>query len=171
MKGTYTLLLVCNVPFRTRIGRLGYASIENGYYLYTGSALGRGAISLEGRLRRHWQISKKIRWHVDYLTSHRNCAVTAAVCLKSGKHMECLISREIVGRLKVRPVLPHAGSSDCACEAHLMKVESPITEREVLNALSKVYGMFGEPFRIRQDVASRSLALVPIYSRKHRERF
>ena len=164
MRGTYTLLLVCRGPFRTRIGTLGYAIVKKGYYLYTGSALGRGAVSLEGRLRRHWQISKKIRWHVDYLTSNRNCAVTAAVCLKSRRHMECLISRAIAERLKVRPVLLHAGSSDCGCEAHLVKIESSIAEKEVLSALSKVYGMFGEPIRMRQDVASRSLALVPIDS-------
>lgn len=171
MRGTYTLLLVCRNSFRIGLGRLGCVGVGEGQYLYTGSALGRGAVSLEGRLKRHWKVSKKTRWHVDYLTSHRKCRVRAAVCLMSRKRLECAINRAIVEGLEVTPVLPHAGSSDCACAGHLLKVLSSLSEKKVLNDVIMVYEGFGQPIQISEDVILRSRGLLPIFSRKHRERF
>jgi Uri superfamily endonuclease len=145
LKGTYTLLLVCNNSFGRRIGRSRYLNISRGYYLYTGSALGQGSVSLEGRLKRHSRASKKTKWHVDYLTSRSNCTIRAAVCLQSRKRLECSIARAISAELSVEPVFPRAGSSDCSCEAHLVKVLSSRSERGIREALIKVYMKFGRP--------------------------
>jgi Uri superfamily endonuclease len=147
LKGTYTLLLVCKEPFRVMIGRLGYAKIDAGHYLYTGSALGEGAQSLEGRLKRHSEPSKKIRWHVDYLTSNPRCRIKAAVWLMSPERVECRINQAISRQLGAEPVLPQAGSSDCKCDAHLTKIQSSIGPRRILASLVRVYRRFGRQVR------------------------
>jgi Uri superfamily endonuclease len=147
LKGTYTLLLVCKQSFRVMIGRLGYANIGAGYYVYTGSALGVGAQSLEGRLKRHSQRSKKRRWHVDYLTSNPRCRITTAVWLMSPRRMECAINQAVSSELNAKPVLPRAGSSDCKCDGHLMKFQSPIGPRRMSALLVSVYRRFGRPVR------------------------
>ena len=147
MKGTYTLLLVCKERFRVMIGRLGYANIDAGYYMYTGSALGVGAQSLEGRLGRHSQRSKKRRWHVDYLTSNSRCGITTAVWLMSPRRMECAINQAISREFNAKPVLPRAGSSDCKCDGHLMKIQSSIGPRGMSALLVSVYRRFGSPVR------------------------
>lgn len=143
MRGTYTLLLVCREPFRRRIGSLGYANVDEGYYLYTGSALGTGALSLEGRLMRHSRLSKKARWHVDYLTSDSRCRVMAAVFLRSRKRLECVINQAAVRKLNAEPVLPGAGSSDCECDGHLTKVGSSIRAGKILSLVRSIYRGFG----------------------------
>jgi len=157
LKGTYTLLLVCKEPFRVRIGRLGQAKIDAGHYLYTGSALGGGAQSLEGRLKRHAEPSKKMRWHVDYLTSNPRCKITGAVWLESPRRVECAINRAVSNQLGVKPVLPRAGSGDCKCDAHLMKVRSPIGPRRISGLLVRVYRRFGR--HVRSTRSANSLRL------------
>lgn len=154
MKGTYTLLLVCRKPFRIRVGSLGYANIDRGYYLYTGSALGVGALSLEGRLKRHSQFPKKRKWHVDYLTSDSRCRVKAAVCLRSRKRLECDINRAVVRELKTEPVLPRAGSSDCKCDGHLTKVGPSIRAGKIMSLVMSVYRRFGRSVGCIQFVNS-----------------
>jgi Uri superfamily endonuclease len=144
-RGTYTLLIICKRSFRVKIGSLGYVSVGEGYYLYTGSALGRGSVSLEGRLKRHFRASKKPKWHVDYLTLHRHCEVDSAVCLRSSRHLECRVNQAIARRLDVRAILPRAGSSDCKCEGHLLKVRSSTSARRILHSLKLIYEVFGEP--------------------------
>jgi Uri superfamily endonuclease len=147
LKGTYTLLLVCKGRFRVMIGRLGYANVDAGYYLYTGSALGVGAQSLEGRLQRHSQRSKKRRWHVDYLTSNPRCRIRTAVWLISPRRVECAINQAVGREFNAKPVLPRAGSSDCKCNGHLMKIQSPIGPRRISALLVSVYRRFGRPVR------------------------
>jgi Uri superfamily endonuclease len=137
------LLIHCKEPFGMKIGRLGYARIVEGYYAYTGSALGAGAQSLGGRLSRHLRISKKKKWHVDYLTSDARCKVKAAVCLRSRRRLECSINQAVVRKLDAEPVLPHAGSSDCKCSGHLTRILSSIRAGEIVPMLRSAYSRFG----------------------------
>jgi Uri superfamily endonuclease len=143
LKGTYTILLVCMKPFRVKIGRLGYADIGKGYYVYTGSALGHGSGSLEGRLERHLRASKKAKWHVDYLTSDPRCIIKAAVCLTSRKRLECAINQAVARKLNAEPVLARAGSSDCKCDAHLNKIGSSTRAGKTLQLVMGAYRRFG----------------------------
>ena len=160
MKGTYTMILSCRQPFRVVIGRLGYARIGAGYYLYTGSALGVGAQSLEGRLRRHLQRSKRMRWHVDYLTSNPRCRIKAAVWLMSSQRMECAINRAVSVEFHAKPVLPGAGSSDCECDGHLMEVQAAIEPSRMSEVLVRVYRRFGAPTRrIHSENSLRKLSV------------
>jgi Uri superfamily endonuclease len=150
LKGTYTLLIICVKPFRTKVGSLGYATIRKGHYLYTGSALGCGSVSLEGRLGRHLRGPKNVTWHVDYLTSNPRCRVKAIVCLRSSKRLECTINEEIVKNLSAKPILSRAGSSDCKCNGHLTRVGPSIEAGEILSKLTSVYQRFGGTVRCMQ---------------------
>jgi hypothetical protein len=49
-KGTYTLILFLKEPVRLKIGALGEVYFHEGYYAYTGSALGSGGFV---RVKRH----------------------------------------------------------------------------------------------------------------------
>ena len=155
MKGTYTLLIICMKPFRTKIGNLGYTTIRKGHYLYTGSALGYGSVSLEGRLSRHLRHPKNVRWHVDYLTSSTRCRVKAIVCLISSKRLECTINQKIVKSLKTKPILARAGSSDCKCKGHLTKVGPLIGAGRIQPDLVTVYRSFGRAV-CRMQFANRA---------------
>ncbi len=162
MKGTYTIVLACKRSMRIRFGKLGYARPEKGHYLYTGSALGDGAVSLEGRLKRHARLSKSIRWHVDYLTSDSGCKVQAAIYLKSRRRLECSVNRWIFEKLSAFPVLPRLGASDCKCITHLLRADPSLSRPEILDWLNRIYSKFGEPFIISFDTKSRSADLPPI---------
>lgn len=171
MKGTYTLIIACRKPFRTEIGKLGRVNVGKGYYLYTGSALGKGAVSLEGRLSRHLRAWKRRQWHVDYLSSSRNCTVKFLVSFESDKHLECSVNQLIMNRLEVEPVLPHAGSGDCQCEAHLVKVLPRMPEKQIVHALMNIYGLLGKPSWRCTCRVTKLLGLSPIDLGRRRERF
>jgi Uri superfamily endonuclease len=47
------------------VGKLGVLSVQAGYYVYVGSALGPD--SLAARVGRQYRREKTLRWHVDYL--------------------------------------------------------------------------------------------------------
>lgn len=162
MRGTYTVILKCRRRMRVRFGKLGYATLAAGHYLYTGSGLGRGAVSLEGRLLRHKRASKKTRWHVDYLTSREGCVFVGAVYLGSNKRLECEINRAICHDLHVQLILPNLGASDCNCEAHLVRMADNLDNVDVADRIKRVYSRFGVP-HFFGDV-SRSVGLLPIVS-------
>jgi Uri superfamily endonuclease len=145
MRGTYTILLACEKPMRVKFGRLGCAKVKVGYYLYTGSALGQGAVSLEGRLTRHKRSFKKKKWHVDYLTSRRGCRFKGMVYLVSNRRLECRVNRSILDNLNTQSSLPHIGASDCKCDAHLVRVAENLSMGELLNRVEQVYMRFGVP--------------------------
>jgi len=143
MRGTYTVVLACERPMRVRFGRLGRVNVKTGYYLYTGSALGVGAVSLEGRLTRHSRSVKKKRWHVDYLTARRGCKLKGAVYLISNKRFECKINGAVRKDLSTQAILQHLGASDCECEAHSVRVTEDLSKIELLNRLKQTYSRFG----------------------------
>ena len=113
MRGTYLLFLRAVRDFRIRVGVLGFIRFKRGCYVYVGSALS----SLEKRIARHLRRRKKIRWHIDYLTSSRHVEVYFVFVLISGRRLECEISRQIS---RFYTPVKGFGSSDCrSCEAHL----------------------------------------------------
>ena len=170
MKGTYTILVTCESSMRVKFGRLGYAEVGKGFYLYTGSALGRGAVSLEGRLKRHSRVSKRVRWHVDYLTCHPSAKVKAAVCLRSPRRLECLISRAVSGKMNASPLIPHIGASDCKCRGHLVRADSSLNAAMIVSRLKRIYLKFGQPFLLSVYPETKSPDLLPTSSRTRLER-
>lgn len=169
MRGTYTIVLACERPMRVRFGKLGRAHVNVGYYLYTGSALGQGAVSLEGRLARHNRTVKKMRWHVDYLRSRRGCRFKGAVYLISNRRLECRVNRAIADSLNTQLSLPRLGASDCKCDAHLVSVAEDLSIVRLLNRLEQIYSRFGLPHLYLGE--SRLAGLLPIASRRRHGKF
>ena len=148
MKGTYTVILSCNRPTIVRIGRLGSIRLQAGYYVYTGSGLGAGAVSLEGRIARHKRRSKTLRWHIDYLTSNKYCKFTGAVYVVSSRRLECRINRLILRSFQALPTLRKFGSSDCNCSTHLLSTGESVKGEELLKELELLYSNFGSPVSV-----------------------
>ena len=144
MNGTYSILLKCSRRFRLRLGCLGYVDVERGHYVYTGSALGKGPTSLEGRINRHRNRSKTIRWHIDYLTKRREIHFEGSVYVHSRVRLECAINKAVLEHLHGVPIVRHAGASDCRCPAHLVRVTEP-TDGDLINHLKEIYAAFGRP--------------------------
>jgi Uri superfamily endonuclease len=145
MKGTYTIIVRCKHASYSTFGKLGRARLQRGYYLYTGSALGRGAVSLERRIERHMRRQKRLRWHVDYLTSRPDCNVTGVVYVISDSRLECKVNSSLSKKLNVSPVLLKIGATDCKCNGHLLGPVRRLNERYLMRLLGSVYAQFGVP--------------------------
>jgi len=87
--GIYTLLLFLSKKVTVDIGKLGKQRFPEGYYTYTGSALGKGASSLKHRIARHLRKEKRKFWHIDYLLADENVSVEAVVAAETNEDMEC----------------------------------------------------------------------------------
>lgn len=120
-KGTYVLFLRFGSDVETDIGSLGHFLIEKGDYCYVGSAMG----GLDQRLRRHLSPSKKIRWHIDYLTTV--CTDMKAYESEGEANPECGIA-ELMMRIGNVPYIKGFGCSDCHCQTHFFRVNRDATE-------------------------------------------
>ena len=121
-KGVYTLIIRLEDDLEIRVGSLGLVALRAGYHLYTGSALGRGALGLRGRVIRHLSRPKKLFWHIDYLLSEPGVRVEALIVAESRRRRECEVNKALMSELGAAPSAPGFGSSDCrsGCPAHLL---------------------------------------------------
>jgi Uri superfamily endonuclease len=110
---SYQLSLEVSAPLRLEVGALGTITLPAGRYVYTGSA----RRALEARIARHLRRDKPRRWHIDWLTTSPDVAVTDV--LRSAR-TECALNRATRGSVPV----PGFGASDCrsGCRAHLKRV-------------------------------------------------
>ncbi len=118
MGATYILIMFCEKEFRTVVGSLGEIDFKKGWYYYVGSA--RSGVH---RIRRHFTGKKRIRWHIDYISSKMH--VLGAVMVGEG---ECNVARKFENFERVKGF----GCSDCRCESHLFY--SPSLTLEFLSA-------------------------------------
>lgn len=136
MKGTYILILCLEYDTKIRVGKLGNMEFKPGYYIYIGSALN----SIENRVERHFSRTKKLWWHIDYLTVKANPLY--AICIPesdsspeispySGIKEECLIAKSLS---ELMDPVDKFGSSDCKCSAHLLRSKKEPHE-DVMNML------------------------------------
>ena len=63
--GTYALILKSSSDAMVEVGKLGRLRLQNGFYVYVGSAFGPGG--LNARIAHHVRISERPHWHMDYL--------------------------------------------------------------------------------------------------------
>jgi len=107
---TYQLIILLQKNLNLKIGSLGECHFPAGNYVYTGSA----KKNLEQRIKRHFKKEKKIRWHIDYLTSHPGVKI---IEVKRFSEPECQINQKTPGEI----LIPGFGASDCKahCDAHL----------------------------------------------------
>jgi Uri superfamily endonuclease len=129
--GHYVLLLRLTAPARLRIGALGTFTFPAGWYVYTGSAMR----NMQARLRRHFSARKKIRWHIDSLTSAPPCHAVGAVVVPSTG--ECALNRLVVASLGSVHPCRGFGASDCRerCCSHLSYRQEPVSLLEIAHAV------------------------------------
>ena len=127
--GLYVFLMRLMSPETIEVGALGRFLFPPGWYAYTGSAR-RG---LKKRVERHWEIKKKLRWHIDYLSTAPESEPVGAIVVPAGKTensmSECELNR-LVGLVVPGPSpAPGFGASDCkaGCPAHLWFSASPVS--------------------------------------------
>ena len=114
---SYVLYLELDVPRTLRVGALGDVVFEKGGYLYVGSA----KRNRDARIRRHLARTKKVRWHVDYLTVLGDVAIEQ-VWIADGVE-ECAAVQALLSVDGVSPAVRGFGSGDCRRRpAHLLRV-------------------------------------------------
>ena len=121
--GSYALILKLETKTTLTIGRLGCFDFPVGYYIYCGSAHGKGGLA--GRLKHHLTPLRSYHWHIDWLRQiARVMDVGYAV---SSSPLECRWSRNLASLSGVNCPVPGFGSADChnGCPAHLFYFLSP----------------------------------------------
>ena len=130
-KGTYTLIMKLDAPLRLKVGALGDIFFDEGYYAYTGSALGKAGFA---RVRRHRDVAARKnrtkQWHIDYLLPH-----VAIADIVTSPRPECTVAAGIDRRLAR---VPGFGCSDCRCPSHLHYAESLESMRRAVGSAHKV---------------------------------
>ena len=82
--GVYTLIIeLTREEVDHNWDDLGSHCFPRGFYTYTGSALGKGGLSLRGRVLRHLSSKKKKRWHIDYLLGSRTVEIVAVIIFRN----------------------------------------------------------------------------------------
>jgi len=120
-KGTY--ILIFDMPaVRINIGALGTADIREGTYCYVGSAMN----GLDQRIGRHLSPKKKIRWHIDRLTTR--CDKIEAYEAVPSQTSECGLGK-IVLECGGSAAVKGFGCSDCRCPTHLFFLDGNAAER------------------------------------------
>jgi len=119
-QGVYTLIIRLAAPCRIAVGRHLAVLFKRGLYLYTGSALGRGSTSLEGRISRHLSRHKNDFWHIDRILSSDSTYVVSVILAKTTSKAECKVNRALLMGPNVRVLTKGIGCSDCKCESHFL---------------------------------------------------
>lgn len=128
--GAYQLVL--RVPAtRLLVGALGTWEIDEGTYIYSGSALG----GVRQRVLRHLRPADAIRWHIDYLRAVGR--IVAIRFVLSPCRLECALHRTAMSVPGAREPIPGFGASDCRCRSHLAQLPGYESAEEALAVLAQ----------------------------------
>lgn len=132
MSVSYLLIVEVGDVLEVTVAGKGYV-LERGYYAYVGSArLARPYL----RVLRHFNPTKKLRWHIDYVTSHESARPVVAIILYGVS--EDSLYNFLVDDEMFEPVAPGFGATDRRTHiSHLFKVASP-TAPDVFRELSSL---------------------------------
>lgn len=142
VKGTYTLIIRLSAKTSITIGKLGNYTFKEGFYTYTGSALGSGGSNLVNRLRHHLRRVKSLRWHVDYVLTNPYAKIVSIAYALSNVKAECLVAVALQQLPYVKTPIRKFGSTDCKCDAHLHYFGAR-SLRGVKEAVLNAYGKLG----------------------------
>jgi Uri superfamily endonuclease len=116
-QGTYALLLHLEASRTIAVGARGALDFPSGWYLYVGSARGRGGLA--ARLARHRRLTgKRLHWHIDYVR-----AVTRLVQVWTSvgeSRRECDWAAAAAALPGASVIAYGLGASDCNCPSHLL---------------------------------------------------
>jgi|UniRef100_A0A7C3SKY3 Uncharacterized conserved protein len=117
-KGVYALVLELTGKVQVKVRRRD-AELAPGLYVYIGSAKGPGG--LRARVERHARREKRVRWHVDQLTTAASRILVVVYALSDAR--ECVLT-PYLEQLGFSHPIPGFGSSDCGsgCASHLFQV-------------------------------------------------
>lgn len=107
MRGSYFLVFKLKRSKRVRGWKL-----REGYYIYVGSGM-RG---MENRVLRHLRKEKKRHWHIDYLTSDKDCEPVLLLLKLENEKNECKYAAAFSN---LGTGIKGFGCSDCRCDSHL----------------------------------------------------
>ena len=113
--GTYALVLSTRANGIVGIGRLGKLRLQPGFFVYVGSALGRGGV--RARLAHHLKASSRPHWHIDYLRRH--VALEEVWYCHDAASWEHQWAQSLGTQPGTSIPLAGFGSSDCRCDSHL----------------------------------------------------
>ncbi len=114
-RGAYVLVLRLKKAIHIELPRVASDQLMPGWYVYVGSARGRGGI--RARVKRHFRCKKTAHWHIDRLTVH---AVEMAALAVADGH-ECELVGKLLKSLRFKVAAAGFGSTDCSlCESHLL---------------------------------------------------
>ncbi len=111
LPGIYMLNIKIKKNTTISVGSLGNIDFKEGYYVYVGSALN----NLKKRIDRHRRKTKKLKWHIDYLSQRADKIVGYPIV--TSKDMECRLAQKIKGI--AHSYVKKFGASDCRCVSHL----------------------------------------------------
>ena len=114
-KGTYVLFVTLRNETTITAGALGPHTFSPGTYCYVGSAMA----GLDQRLKRHLAHDKKLKWHIDYLTTV--CDSSEAWESYPDPVPECDLGR-MAEECGAVPEMDCFGCSDCGCRTHLFRI-------------------------------------------------
>lgn len=129
MKGTYILILECKKDCEIVVGSLGKINFKKGYYFYVGSAMN----NIEKRISRHLRTNKKVKWHIDYITSSPNFEIIKTYIKNSDIKEECEIASIFEN---IFEYIKNFGSSDCRNKSHLFYSNDINKINEVIKKLN-----------------------------------
>jgi Uri superfamily endonuclease len=116
-QGVYVMWLYLPQTMSIPIGRLGTFSLQQGVYVYVGSA----QRNLAQRVARHHRLEKKLHWHIDYFRAKAD-VLGAALFFDHPKSAECQLTQELLKIPGTLYPIPGFGSSDCLCVSHFLYV-------------------------------------------------
>lgn len=127
--GAYFLIIEIEKPLKIREWE-----IKEGTYLYAGRAK-RGLLK---RIERHKKKKdKKLRWHIDYITSSPHACVKGVI-LTPHPEDECRIARKLSKNCEF---VEKFGCSDCRCNSHLFSIKVA-GDNSLINQLKRWIGSF-----------------------------
>ena len=99
------------------IGRLGRYDFPAGYYLYVGSAFGKGGIAARLAYHEH-PVKARPHWHIDYFRPH--VALIESWSVATAAHLESCWARHLAAGPGIRVPAPGFGASDSDFISHLL---------------------------------------------------
>jgi len=133
--GSYVLVLRLQSPVMLTVGKVGCFPLMPGDYLYVGSARSRSGIA--ARVGRHLKPAseKRARWHIDHLTAVASIYAVLVEPHSKWERRECLWVAKLAAKEGVSRPIPRFGSSDCSCQAHLLRWPEPVHLDELVESL------------------------------------
>lgn len=123
-KGIYILELFAEQEFSISAKKFEGISFPKGFYYYIGSA----QKNLKPRIERHIRGKKKVHWHIDHLTTHKDVnIVNVFTILDAPKDIEKKVANNFIKYFDAEIIVTGFGNSDTnETKTHLFYNNAPI---------------------------------------------